>query len=219
MKAANFDKTGKRKGDRELPGTVFSEKFSAAAAQEIVTAELNNRRQGTHKTKGISEIRGGGKKPWRQKGTGHARQGSTRTPQFRGGATIFGPVPRDYSIHVPIAKRRAGLRAILSDKAAKGRVSVVEGFTPEAFSTKAVASLFGTMGVAERGARISYIASSEDLKLKKSFANLANVGLIQAMRLTAPELYYADHVVIADSALQALEQACAKRNERAGKAQ
>lgn len=217
MKAATFDKTGKKKGERELPATIFSSEFSKSAAQEIVVAELRNRRQGTHKTKGFSEVHGGGKKPWRQKGTGHARQGSIRAPQFRGGATVFGPVPRDYSIRVPGTKRRAGLRAILSQKAADGTVSVLEGFTVEDFSTKTVQKLFSTMGVAPEGARVSYIADGEDLKLKKSFANLSDVALMNANRLTAPELYYADHVVISDGALAAIEASCAKKTK--GRAQ
>ena len=211
MKAATFDKTGKRKGERELPSSIFSAEFSKNAAQEIVVAELRNRRQGTHKTKGFAEVHGGGKKPWRQKGTGHARQGSIRAPQFRGGATVFGPVPRDYSIRVPGTKRRAGLRAILSQKAVDGTVSVLEGFVPEDFSTKTVQKLFAAMGVAAQGARVSYIADGEDLKLKKSFANLADIGLMNASRLNAPELYYADHVVISDGALAAIEAACAKK--------
>lgn len=217
MKAAVYDKSGKKKGERDLPPTVFSTEFSKSAGEEIVVAELRNRRQGTHKTKGISEISGGGKKPWRQKGTGHARQGSIRAPQFRGGATVFGPVPRDYSIRVPATKRRAGLRAILSKKAADGTLCVLEGFVAEDFSTKAVRNVFNNIGVAPE-ARVSYISDVTDLKTTKSFANLERIGLMSASRLTAPELYYADHVVIADSALAAIEAVCAKKGKRqAGK--
>lgn len=213
MKVAIFDKTGKRKGEKDLPATVFSNEFSKSAAQEIVVAELRNRRQGTHKTKGFAEVHGGGKKPWRQKGTGHARQGSIRAPQFRGGATVFGPVPRDYSIRIAGTKRRAGLRAILSQKAADGTISVLEGFVAQDFSTKTVQKLFATMGVVAQGARVSYIADGEDLKLKKSFSNLADIGLMSASRLTAPELYYADHVVISDTALAVIEAACSKKTK------
>jgi large subunit ribosomal protein L4 len=204
-KAKKYDTSGKESGSIDLSEKVFGEdRISEGAIHAVIRAELRNRRQGTHKTKGISEIRGGGKKPWRQKGTGYARQGSNRATQWRGGQTVFGPVPRDYTIKLPVAQRRAGIRSILAKKCRAGSVSVISDVTLDKFSTRQMYSIFKTMGQLP-GNTVAFIVDSEDAKVKKSLMNIPSVAYQHARRLNAPELYYAGHLVISESALKYLE--------------
>lgn len=204
MKAAKYDSTGKRSGEIELADEIFSGEQNKALMYEIVRAELHNRRQGTHKTKTFSEVSGGGRKPYKQKGTGNARQGSIRAPQYRGGATVFGPKPRDYEIKMPIKKRRAGIRSILVAKAMAGNIALIDSIDSGEFKTKMFFQAFKNVGLGSGIKTIAYIVDSEEETLKKSVANIAGVELIQAKRITAPELYYAQQVIISESALPAL---------------
>src|ERR671927_1093654 len=120
---------GEKAGSVELPAEIFGvEKVSIPLIHQVVVAQQAAARQGTHKTKTRGEVRGGGKKPYRQKGTGRARQGSTRAPQFAGGGTVHGPVPRDYSQRTPKKMKAPALRGALSDRAREGRLHVVETF-------------------------------------------------------------------------------------------
>src|ERR1700741_5342944 len=120
---------GEKAGSVQLPAEIFDvEKISIPLIHQVVVAQLAAARQGTHKTKTRGEVRGGGKKPYRQKGTGRARQGSPRAPQFAGGGVVHGPVPRDYSQRTPKKMKAAALRGALSDRARDGRVHVVESF-------------------------------------------------------------------------------------------
>jgi large subunit ribosomal protein L4 len=122
-----LDPAGAKAGTVELPEKVFGAKINIPLIHQVVVAQLAARRQGTHKTKTRGEVRGGGKKPYRQKGTGRARQGSTRAPQFAGGGVVHGPQPRDYSQRTPKKMKAAALRGALSDRAGGGRVHVVSG--------------------------------------------------------------------------------------------
>src|SRR6478752_482105 len=129
---------GDKAGTVELPAEIFDAKTSVPLIHQVVVAQLAAARQGTHKTKSRGEVRGGGRKPYRQKGTGRARQGSTRAPQFAGGGVVHGPVPRDYSQRTPKKMKAAALRGALSDRARESRVHVVEAFVNgETPSTKA----------------------------------------------------------------------------------
>src|SRR3954447_25577638 len=134
---------GEKAGSVELPAEIFDvEKISIPLLHQVVVAQLAAARQGTHKTKTRAEVRGGGKKPYRQKGTGRARQGSTRAPQFSGGGVVHGPVPRDYSQRTPKKMKAAALRGALSDRARNDRVHVVSGVIEgEAPSTRAAKGL------------------------------------------------------------------------------
>lgn len=123
---AVLDETGKPKGTLELKPEVFGVEVRVPLLHQAVTRELAARRAGTHDTKGRSEVSGGGRKPWRQKGTGRARQGSIRAPQWRKGGTVFGPTPRDYTQRMPREARREALRAALADTAKRGELTVVE---------------------------------------------------------------------------------------------
>ncbi len=132
-----LDPTGKKSGTAELPAEVFDVQANVPLIHQVVVAQLAAARQGTHATKTRGEVRGGGKKPYRQKGTGRARQGSTRAPQFAGGGVVHGPQPRDYSQRTPKKMKAAALRGALSDRARAGRVHVVDGFVDgDAPSTK-----------------------------------------------------------------------------------
>src|ERR671935_766115 len=135
---------GDKAGTVELPAEIFDAQVSVPLIHQVVVAQLAAARQGTHKTKTRGEVRGGGKKPYRQKGTGRARQGSTRAPQFAGGGVVHGPVPRDYSQRTPKKMKAAALRGALTDRAANDRVhvvsSLVEGETP---STAKAVKLLG----------------------------------------------------------------------------
>lgn len=205
MKANKYDRNGKQQGQVELPAEVFGGKVSVAAIHAVVRAELANRRQGNHKIKVRDEVSGGGKKPWRQKGTGHARQGSTRAPQWRGGGIVHGPQPRSYRIGLPQQIRRSGLRSVLAKKAELGAVSVLEDVTVEAFSTKAVAGVFNGMGL-KAEPRVTWIISSDDHKLRKSAGNIGNLTVMHAARLNAPEILHAGAVVITVGALKILSE-------------
>ncbi|CAM5454014.1 50S ribosomal protein L4 [Streptomyces tanashiensis] len=135
--------SGDKAGTVELPEEIFGAKVSVPLIHQVVVAQLAAARQGTHKTKTRGEVRGGGKKPYRQKGTGRARQGSTRAPQFAGGGVVHGPQPRDYSQRTPKKMKAAALRGALSDRANHSRIHVVTGVVEGDISTKAAKTLFG----------------------------------------------------------------------------
>ncbi|MCB1315937.1 MAG: 50S ribosomal protein L4 [Leptospiraceae bacterium] len=204
MKATKYNASGKKAGQVDLSSAVFIEDYSKSAIYDVIRAELANRRQGTHKTKERAEVRGGGKKPWRQKGTGNARQGSTRAPNWRGGGTVFGPRPRSYRIDLPDKMRKAGIRSILSFKALKEAINVLEDPQLDKYSTKQVYSIFKSMEMVPSGT-VAFVVHGEDEKLKKSTGNIPHIRLINAERITAPELFYSTQVVITESALRVLE--------------
>ncbi|MCB1165587.1 MAG: 50S ribosomal protein L4 [Leptospiraceae bacterium] len=208
MKAQKFDATGKKSGEVNLPASVFGADVNLKLIHEIINAENRNRRQGTHKVKTVAEVSGGGKKPWRQKGTGNARQGSTRSVQWKGGGISHGPVPRDYSIRVPEKKRRAGLRSVLSFKASKEAIFVLADPEVAEFSTKKMHGIFKNMG-ALPGSTIVFLTVGADEKLRRSVSNIPVLHHMDASRMNAPELYYNSRVVITESALAHLEKAYA----------
>jgi len=216
MKASKYDKSGSAAGEIELPQELFSEDFSEAVIYEVVEAELNNRRQGTHKTKTISEVKGGGKKPYRQKGTGNARQGSIRATQYRGGGIVFGPLPRDYSFKIPTKKRRVGIRSILCKKAQVGAVAVLQEVGLQDYSTKNVFEIFKNMGILKNACKdkIVIIGDDGDEKFRRSCDNIENLKYISWERILAPEIYHADHVVISESILAKLAERYKKISTR-----
>src|SRR5829696_4480067 len=170
---------GKKTGSVVLPAEVFDVQANIPLMHQVVVAQLAAARQGTHKAKSRGEVAGGGKKPYKQKGTGRARQGSIRAPQFAGGGVVHGPVPRDYSQRTPKKMKAAALRGALSDRARNGKVHVVsafvEGDTP---STKAaLAAIKATAGDAPR---VLAVLSSEDEINWVSLRNVQHVHLIEA---------------------------------------
>ena len=177
--------------EKNLPAEIFDVQVNIPLIHQVVVVQLAAARQGTHSTKTRGEVRGGGRKPYRQKGTGRARQGSTRAPQFAGGGVVHGPQPRDYSQRTPKKMVRLALRSALSDRAADGKVKVVDlGF--DAPSTKAAVAALGKIGVE---GKILLVASAEDTATWKSFRNLTDVHLIVPGELNAYDVLVSDWVV------------------------
>src|SRR5688572_31285694 len=148
------DPTGKKSGTAELPADVFDVQTNVPLIHQVVVGQLAAARQGTHDTKSRGEVRGGGRKPYKQKGTGRARQGSTRAPQFAGGGVVHGPTPRSYDQRTPKKMKAAALRGALSDRARNGRVHVVESFVSgDKPSTKSALSALASLTGDERRRR------------------------------------------------------------------
>ncbi len=203
MKVKKFTAQGAQSGTADIADAIFSAPISEAAIHTVIRTENRNRRHGTHKTKDFAEVSGGGKKPWRQKGTGHARQGSIRAPQWRKGGIVFGPNPRDYTIGLNDRLRRLGIVSILSKKAKREEVGLIDALQAAEFSTKAVFEVLKKAGFAD--ASVVYVTEASDLKLQKSFSNIPNAKLMHAQRLNAPELYYSDFLFFSEGALKYLE--------------
>jgi large subunit ribosomal protein L4 len=185
----------------ELPDTVFDVQVNVPLIHQVVVAQLAAARQGTHDTKTRGEVRGGGRKPYRQKGTGRARQGSTRAPQFAGGGTVHGPTPRDYSQRTPKKMKAAALRGALSDRARAGRVHVVAGLVDgDTPSTKSAAAALGRI-VSSR--HVLLVAEREDVTTWKSLRNVPAVHLIAPDQVNTYDVLVSDDVVFTEGALAA----------------
>lgn len=197
-----YDREGKESGQVELP-SVFNAPVNQAVLHQAVLRQLANDRQGTAQTKTRGQVSGGGKKPWKQKGTGHARQGSTRAPQWRHGGTVFGPHPRTYEQKMPRKQRRLALRSALSAKSQEDAVRVVEEIVLETPKTRVLANLFDQLGA---GTRTLFVIPEHDLLLEKSTRNLAGVKTILATNLNPSDVLAADTIVFARSALAQVEE-------------
>jgi large subunit ribosomal protein L4 len=190
--------SGDTAGTVELPAEIFDAKVSIPLIHQVVVAQLAAARQGTHKTKTRGEVRGGGKKPYRQKGTGRARQGSTRAPQFAGGGVVHGPVPRDYSQRTPKKMKAAALRGALTDRARHNRIHVVSGVVEgEAPSTKAAKSLLGK--ISERK-HLLLVVERADQAAWLSARNLPQVHILDAGQLNTYDVLVSDDVVFTKAA-------------------
>jgi len=201
--ATVYDRDGKESGQVELPESVFNAPVNSAVLYQAVRRQQANDRQGTHDTKTRGEVSGGGKKPWKQKGTGHARQGSTRAPQWRHGGTVFGPHPHSYEQKMPRKQRRLAIRAALSVKSQDDAVRVVEEIALEAPKTRVIAGLFDQLGA---GARTLFVIPEHDLMLEKSTRNLAGVKTILAQNLNPTDVLTADTIIFTRSALTQVEE-------------
>jgi large subunit ribosomal protein L4 len=201
--ATVYDRDGKESGRVDLPESVFNAPVNPAVLHQAVRRQQANDRQGTHETKTRGEVSGGGKKPWKQKGTGHARQGSTRAPQWRHGGTVFGPHPRTYEQKMPRKQRRLALRSALSVKSQEDAVRVVEEIVLETPKTRVLAQVFDQLGA---GARTLFVIPEHDLMLEKSTRNLAGVKTILAQNLNPSDVLTADTIVFTRSALTQVEE-------------
>jgi large subunit ribosomal protein L4 len=194
-----IDATGKKSGTAELPADVFDVQVNVPLIHQVVVGQLAAARQGTHSTKTRGEVRGGGKKPYKQKGTGRARQGSTRAPQFAGGGVVHGPTPRDYSQRTPKKMKAAALRGALSDRARHGRVHVVSGLVSgDAPSAKAGAAALAA--VSDRK-NLLVVVERDDAVTWKSLRNLATVHLLVPDQLNTYDVLCSDAVVFTEGAL------------------
>jgi len=190
--AAVYTSAGVRAGEIALDPAVFGIEPNVAVMHQVVTAQLAAARSGTADTKTRGEVRGGGKKPWRQKGLGRARQGSTRSPQFRGGGAVFGPHPRDYRQRTPKKMKRLALYSALSARAAEGQVKVVEAFDWPEPKTKAAVALLAGMEVT---GKVLVVLGPGDEIAARSFSNLPQVVLTATGRLATYDVLWADTLV------------------------
>jgi large subunit ribosomal protein L4 len=194
-----LDPSGKKAGTAQLPAEVFDVQTNVPLIHQVVVAQLAAARQGTHATKSRGEVRGGGKKPYRQKGTGRARQGSLRAPQFTGGGVVHGPQPRDYSQRTPKKMKAAALRGALSDRARHGRVHVLSSLVSgDAPSTKtAIAAL---AAVSDRK-HLLVVLERDDVLGWKSLRNAERVHVLVSDQLNTYDVLCADDVVFTSGAL------------------
>ncbi|MFC8825192.1 50S ribosomal protein L4 [Streptomyces sp. NPDC057137] len=200
--------SGDKSGTVELPAEIFDAKVSIPLIHQVVVAQLAAARQGTHKVKRRGEVRGGGKKPYRQKGTGRARQGSTRAPQFAGGGVVHGPTPRDYSQRTPKKMKVAALRGALSDRARNARIHVVTDVVEGAASTKAAKTLLGK--VSERK-HVLLVVERSDEAAWLSARNLPEVHLLDPGQLNTYDVLVSDDVVFTKAAFESFVSGGAAR--------
>ncbi len=202
LTAKVIDGSGKSAGTRDLPEALFGGTVNVPLMHQAVQAQLAGIRSGTASTKTRSEVRGGGKKPWRQKGTGRARHGSSRSPIWVGGGTVFGPKPRDYSVRLPKKMRAAALRSALADKAASEAVWVLDGF--DEVKTKAAAAL---LKAAPFEGRVLLVLSDDDdatEKIHQAFRNIPRVDFSYQRSMSTYDVLVADDLVFSAAALSAL---------------
>jgi large subunit ribosomal protein L4 len=194
-----LDATGATTGTAVLPGAIFDVQTNVPLIHQVVVGQLAAARQGTHSTKTRGEVSGGGRKPYKQKGTGRARQGSTRAPQFTGGGVVHGPTPRDYTQRTPKKMKAAALRGALSDRARNGRVHVVSGLVEgDAPSTRTAAQALAK--VSERRNLLVVVERTDEVTLK-SLRNLPQVHLLVPDQLNTYDVLCSDDIVFTEGAL------------------
>jgi large subunit ribosomal protein L4 len=198
-----FDKTGKNVGKVELSDALFAAPVNAAVLHQVVTAQLAGRRTGTADTKTRGDVRGGGKKPYRQKGTGRARQGTRTAPHYRGGGVVFGPHPRSYEQRLPRKMKRLALRGALTAKLGDEAIKVIDTFALDAIKTR---DLVAVLGALEAHGRILVVSPGRDERLELSARNLPTVEIILADSLNVVDLLKADVVLIEQPALARMEE-------------
>ncbi len=205
-----LDLKGKKAGTAELPADLFDVDVNVPLIHQVVVAQLAAARQGTHKTKTRGEVSGAGRKPFKQKGTGRARQGSIRAPQMTGGGIVHGPVPRSYAQRTPKKMIAAALLGALSDRARGGRVHVVNAFGTEVPSTKVAAELLNVIG---QHKHVLVVAGRNDAVTVKSVRNIPTVHVLHADQLNAYDVLVSDDVVFTKDALDAFVGSKAAKKE------
>ncbi|HTO95507.1 MAG TPA: 50S ribosomal protein L4 [Myxococcales bacterium] len=189
-----------------LPAAIFDAEVKPHLLHEVVRMQRARQRQGTADTKGRSEVSGGGKKPWKQKGTGRARAGTIRSPLWRHGGTIFGPHPRDYGFQVPKAIRRQALLGALTTKAQAGAIRVIDGLTLEKPSTKTVRGLLKTLGAT---GRILLVLPGRDEVVEKSVRNLPDVRLLTVPGLNVYDILKAETLILTPEGVHTMQEVLA----------
>ena len=200
---AVLDITGKEVGSIELPDSIFSVTPNNSVMHDVVVNHLANMRQGTQSALTRSEVSGGGRKPWRQKGTGHARQGSIRAPQWRHGGVVFAPKPRDYSYSVNKKVRRLAMKSAFSSKLLTSDIIVLDSLHMEEYKTKAVANILNAIGVEKKA--LIVLPELED-KIIKSARNLKGIKTSQVNTLNVYDILNANKLVILKDAVAKIEE-------------
>ena len=199
---AVYNMEGKEVGSLELNDAVFGVEVNEHLVHMAVLQQLANNRQGTQKAKTRSEVRGGGRKPWRQKGTGHARQGSTRAPQWTGGGVVFAPVPRDYTIKLNKKEKRAALKSALTDKVANAKLIVVDELKFEEIKTKNFAQVMKNLDV-NNGL---VVVNENDVNVMMSAKNIADVKMALPNTINVYDIMKAGKVVLTKDAVKTIEE-------------
>ncbi len=194
---------GAEVGEIALSDKVFGAEVNGAVLHTAVRAYLMNQRQGTQSALTRTEVSGGGKKPWRQKGTGRARQGSTRAPQWTHGGVVFAPKPRSYRVTINKKVRKLALMSALSAKVASNDLVVVDAIVTEEYKTKAMADMLAAVGAKKKAL---VVLAENDAKVVGSFANIANVKTAQTNTINVYDILYADTLVLAKGAAEKLEE-------------
>ncbi len=208
-----FDALGERNGEVELPKAIFAETPNVPVMHQAYVRQLANARQGTASTKTRATVHGGGAKPYRQKGTGRARHGSTREPSMKGGAAVFGPKPRDYSRRMPRQMRRLALRSALSQKAIDGQVRVIESFVFDEPKTSQAAELLEAIGF---DSTALVVLPAPNFTVSRSFENLAGAKIVLARNLNVRDLFSHTYLLLSKDAIELLaENFSARQKETA----
>lgn len=205
-KVALFNQSGSQVGDVELNDSVFGIEPNSSVLHDAVVMQQASLRQGTHKTKGRSEVRGGGRKPWRQKGTGRARQGSIRSPQWVGGGVVFGPTPRSYSYKLPKKVRRLAIKSALSSKVQAEEIVVLEELAFDTPKTKEMKAVLANLSV-ERKALVVTADYNEQVAL--SARNIPGVTFVSADGINVLDVLKHDKLVITKGAVEKVEEVLA----------
>jgi large subunit ribosomal protein L4 len=203
LKATVFSQTRAEVGTIDLPATIFAEPLRRALLADVVRMQTASRRAGTHATKEKGEVRGGGKKPWKQKGTGRARAGSIRSPLWPGGGTIFGPHPRDYGYTMPKQARKTALRSALAQKHREERLTIVDRIELPEPKTKHFVELLRGLGVDDT---VLVVISEADAKVELAARNLPRVKVLRVAGLNVYDLLRYHQLVLTKAALEALNE-------------
>ena len=203
LDAPLFDSAGARHGEVRLPKVIFSEKVNTPVMHQAYVRQLANARQGTASTKTRETVSGGGAKPYRQKGTGRARHGSTREPSMKGGAVVFGPHPRSFAKRMPKQMRRLALRSALSQKATEGRIRVIDGFNIEEPKTSVAVDLIEAIGFDDT---TLVVLPAPNFVVSRSFSNVPGIKIILARNLNIRDVFTHTYLLLAKDCLELLEE-------------
>ena len=201
---AVYDMNNNKVGDLELSEEIFGVEINEGLVHQAVVMQMASWRLGTHNTKTRADVRGGGKKPWRQKGTGRARAGSRRSPLWRGGGTIFGPHPRDYSFTMPRKQRRLALKCVLTDKVKEGNLIVLDNLNFDEPKTKKFVELQKTFGV--DNCKSLFITHELIDNVARSSNNLQNAKAIAALQLNVYDILNSDKLFLTKDAVAKIEE-------------
>lgn len=202
-KVAVYNSANQQVGDIELNDSVFGVEMNAGLVHQAIVMQLASRRLGTHATKTRGLVRGGGRKPWRQKGTGRARSGSTRSPLWVGGGTVFGPQPRSYAFRMPKKQRRLAIKCALSDKVASGDFIVLDDLQFDVPKTKSVVKMLGDFGV---DVKSLIITLDENENVELSSRNIPGVKAINTMGLNVYDILNHTKLFITKAAIEKIEE-------------
>ncbi len=193
----------KKAGTVDLAAAIFEVKVKPDLLHAEVTRQLAARHTGTHSTKNRAAVSGGGSKPWKQKGTGRARQGTTRAPQWAGGGSVFGPVPRSYDHKLPKKVRRAALRCALSQRLEEAAITVIDSLEIGEYKTKRVAEILGALGI--EGGGVLIVIDAEDAHIERSARNLPRVKVLRAAGLNVYDVLRYPSLVLTSAAVAAID--------------